>query len=185
MQPTDDRKRAVVEPRSARFDEFYAVRGTYQRKDTTQSLREGLVEYYEVNPGLSNPEQIEEQKAARYFHNHDCTHVVFGTHTGALDEGVNDLMTFFGVDVSVFGYISGFLSTQESKEIIKSYEGPSAVDVTFRTLRLLPKVWRTCRAMKRKWPWDPPEHLYDRRLVDIRAEYGIELWRPEVELRLT
>ena len=184
MGSVDDRRSATVGPRSARFDEFYAVRGAYQHRDTTQTLREGLAEYYEVNPGLSNPEQIEEPKAARYFHNHDCTHVVFGTHTGALDEGVNDLMTFFGVDVSVFAYISGFLATEQSKEILKAYEGPSAVDVSVRSLRLLPRVWRTCRAMKRKWPWDPPEHLYERPLVDIRAEYGIDLWRPEAELRL-
>ncbi len=161
------------------FDAHYAPRGEYQRSDTTQTLRAALAEYYLVNPGLSDPATITDPKSARYFHNHDCTHVVFGTHTGPLDEGVNDLFTFFGVDVRYFDYITGFFATKESKQIVKSYAGPSILALTFRTLRLLPKTRRTCRAMTKKWPWDPPEDVFDQPLAEIRAVYGIELWRPE------
>ncbi len=42
----------------------------------------------------------------------------------------------------------------------------------------------SCRAMRSKWPWDPPPELLDRPLVDLRAEYGFEVWRPEVALGL-
>ncbi len=38
--------------------------------------------------------------------------------------------------------------------------------------------------MRSKWPWDPPPELLDRPLVDLRAEYGFEVWRPEVALGL-
>ena len=172
----------------ATMQNLYGVRGDYQRAATTQTLLEGLREYYEVNPGLSNPAEIEEPRSARYFHNHDCTHVIFGTHTGPLDEGVNDLYTFFGVNVRYLDYIGGFFATKESALIIEEYKVEysmsSLVQVFVQTLRLLPKIRRTCRAMGKKWPWDPPDELLQRPLSSIRADFGIELWRPEVELGL-
>ena len=166
------------------FATQYAVRGEYQRPDTAQTLREGLQEYYAVNPGLSDPSTIVNPRSAQYFHNHDCTHVVFGTHTGPLDEGVNDLFTFFGVDVRYRDYILGFFATKEGQQIIASYSVSSTLRLVVGTLRLLPKIWRSCRGMKKKWPWAPPPELLDRPLVELRAAYGIEVWRPEVALGL-
>ncbi len=52
------------------------IRGHYQLPDTTMTLREGLEEYYAVNPGLSVPATIRDAKSASYFHNHDSTDLV-------------------------------------------------------------------------------------------------------------
>lgn len=160
------------------------IRGDYQRAETTLTLREGLAEYYRVNPGLSDPARIDDEATATYFRNHDCTHVVFGTHTGPLDEGVNDLLTMFGVDIRVLDYVKGFFSSDVAKSITKTYFNRSLPTLLWRTLRLTPRVWRTTRAMRRKWPWTPPPELMDRPLQEIRREYGIELLRPEVALGL-
>ena len=164
------------------------LRGHYQLPDATMTLREGLAEYYEVNPGLSDPAGIDDPKSAAYFRNHDSTHVVFGTHTGALHEGVNDLWTILGVDIRFRDYVTGFFATDESKdiakEISKQFSGTTGVSLVWQTLRLLPELRRRTRAMTKKWPWTPPDPHLDRPLNELRAEYGITVFRPEVRLGL-
>jgi hypothetical protein len=161
------------------------IRGDYQRPDTTATLREGLAEYYRVNPGLVDPATIADRRSAAYFHSHDCTHVVFGTHTGPLDEGINDLYTMFGVDIRLRDYLMGFVTTAEGKAITKSLLDLSLLPLLGQTLRLVPRVWRITRRMTKKWPWSVPEALMDRPLVELRREFGIELLRSEVELGRT
>ena len=39
---------------------------------------------------------MKDKESARYFRNHDTTHVIFGTHTNFINEGVNYLWTEFG-----------------------------------------------------------------------------------------
>jgi len=149
------------------------------------ALREGLAEYYRVNPGLSEPAFLDHKPSATFFHRHDCTHVIFGTHTGPLDEGVNDILTLFGVKINYYGYIKGFLGTTEVKSIAKSYASVSMIArLLWQTLKLTPKIRRTAKAMHKKWPWDPPEGSLDRPLAELRQEYGIILFRPETELGL-
>lgn len=181
---TDQRAAETV---ATTYERLYAIRGDYQRPDTNKTLREGLAEYYQVNSGLIDPASMDDEFSAHYFHCHDTTHVIFGTHTGPLDEGVNDLFTMFGVDVSYPRYIKGFFKTNEAQTVVKDYRAFTTASVfgsVVGTLRLVPRVWRTCRAMHKKWPWDPPRAVLDQPIVDLREEHGIEVWRPEVVLDL-
>jgi hypothetical protein len=158
------------------------IRGRYQDPETTMTLREGLAEYYQVNPGLSNPANITNEKSTAYFRNHDTTHVVFGTNTAILDEAVNDMLTIFGVDIRLRDYFWGFFATDEAKTIAKEFRVVPVLSALWHTARLMPKIWRHSRAMTKKWPWAAPGALMDRPLREIREEYGIELFRPEVAL---
>jgi hypothetical protein len=161
------------------------LRGRYQLPDAKMTLREGLAEYYRVNPGLSDPKEIKDSTSATYFHNHDTTHVVFGTHTGQLHEGVNDVLTLFGVDISFRDYAGGFFATDESKTIAKSFTFKDTFIPVVRTFRLLPGLRRIARGMNKKWPWSAPESYLDRPLDDLRAEYGIHVIDPLVVLGRT
>ncbi|KIG12794.1 hypothetical protein DB30_01002 [Enhygromyxa salina] len=163
----------------------YDVRGRYQDPNATMTLREGLAEYYRVNPGLSIPANLTNEVGAKYFHCHDCTHVVFGTHTGPLDEGVNDMLTMMGVSVSVRRYLVDFFQTGEVEAVAKGYTVGSVGKLLFQTMRVMPTVWRRTRAMTKKWPWSPPEALLDRPLNELRAEYGISVFRPNELLGLS
>ena len=160
------------------------LRGHYQLPDASMTLREGLEEYYRVNPGLSDPAEITDPTSALYFRNHDSTHVVFGTHTGPLHEGINDLWTIMGVDIRFREYAGGFFATDESKTIAKQLDLGSILPLLWRSLRLWPEIRRRTRAMARKWPWTPPTPYLDRPLKDLREEFGIRVMRPEVELGL-
>ena len=147
------------------------------------TLREGLQEYYRVNPGLSEPNQIKDPKSAAYFHNHDCTHVIFGTHTDVLNETINDLWTIFGVQIGFWDYGAGFFATDESKEISKSAFTPRSLLEATRGLKLTGMVRRHARAMTKKWPWTPTPEMLDRRLVDLRNEYGIDVFDVHLAMR--
>ena len=141
-------------------------------------------------PPISNlwsyPDSVEinDPKSAFYFRNHDSTHVVFGTHTGELQEGINDLWTIFGVDIRLRDYAGGFFATDESKTIVKQFKLKSMIRILWQTVRLWPELRRRARAMTKKWPWTPPEVFLDRPLNELRAEFGIELLRPEIQLGL-
>lgn len=172
---------ASITPHAPRLALAPGMRGDYQRPDTTATLREGLAEYYRVNPGIVDPAVIADPKSAAYFHSHDCTHVVFGTHTGLVDEGINDLYTMFGVDIRLRDYFTGFFASAEGKAITRSLLRPSLLPLMWQTLKLAPKVWRLTRGMRKKWPWAVPEALMDRPLVELRREFGIALLRSEAE----
>lgn len=160
------------------------LRGRYQLPETTMTLREGLAEYYQVNPGLSNPANITNETSAAYFRNHDTTHVVFGTHTGILDEAVNDMLTLLNVDIRARDYAMGFFATDESKSIVKEFRLKPTLLALWHSVKLMPRIWRHRRAMTKKWPWEPPDELMDRPLDEIRREFGIEVFRPEAVLGL-
>ena len=97
------------------------LRVRYQRTDAKMTLREGLAEYYRANPGLSDPIRIKDPASATYFHNHNHNHdtrnMVFGTHTGQLHEGINDLLTIFGVDFSFRNFAGGFFATDDCQAL--------------------------------------------------------------------
>ncbi len=154
------------------------LRGRYQLPDSTMTLGEGLAEYYAVNPGLSDPATIEDPASARYFRCHDSTHVFFATHTGKLDEAVNDLLTLFAVDVRYRDYVAGFFKTEAGWAITKTYLDLSLLAVTRDGLRLLPHVRYAVRRMTRRWPWDPPERWFQRPLAELRREFGYEPFNP-------
>ena len=153
------------------------VRGHYQLADTSLTLREGLAEYYRVNPGLSDPDTMSNRKSAHYFRCHDATHVVFGTNTSLRDEMVNDLLTFFGVATRIRDYIGGFFATDESVTISKSFFTSETMSVVGATFKEFGAIRRHAKTMTKKWPWAPPPELMDRPLQEIRSEYGIRIYR--------
>lgn len=162
----------------------YGYRGYYQLPDATMTLGEGLEEYYRVNPGLSDPAAIENPVSARYFRNHDTTHVVFGTHTGPLHEGVNDLWTIFGAQIGYWEYARGFFATDEAKTITKEFLDWKTIAKSLKSVRLVFEIRRRARSMHAKWPWHCPEALLGRPLDQLRDEYGIRVFRPEAALGL-
>jgi hypothetical protein len=161
------------------------MRGHYQLAGSTMTLGEGLAEYYRVNPGLSEPAKITAAKSAAYFHNHDSTHVIFGTHTGPLHEGANDLWTLFGVDISFKDYAGGFFATDESKQIAQEFDYKTLGPLLWGSLKLVPEIRRRCKAMSKKWPWTPPDDFLSRPLDELRAEFGIEVFVPEEHLGIS
>lgn len=162
----------------------WGIRGQYQLQDATMTLREGLAEYYAVNPGLADPAELEHEPSATFFHRHDSTHVIFGTHTGPSDEAGNDWLTLFGADVGFVRYLREFMATTEVKGIAQAYANASVFRLLWHALRLLPIARRYAKSMHRKWPWQTPEAWLDRPLGELREDLGIKVFHAHVELDL-
>ena len=160
------------------------LRGYYQIQDSQMTLQEGLNEYYKINPHLDNPVDIKNPISALYFRNHDACHVFFGTHTGNLNEAVNDFLTIWGVDIVFKTYITGFLRTRESKSVLKQFLKWKMFLTIFRALKFIPTIRRHTNAMTKKWTWTPNKEYYNRSLNQLRLEFGYKVFYPQLILKI-
>jgi len=151
-----------------------ALRGNYQRPDSTLTLRAAVKEYMTVNPGLFELNPDDNEHAASYYLRHDYCHVIFGTDTSLLNESITDSWILFGVNVGMIEYSIGFFKTDESKEIWRQIGTVRrGLFLFWKSMQLMPMMWKRTRQMKKKWPWNPPKSYLDRPLNELRAEYGI------------
>ena len=148
---------------------------SYQQQDSTQTLADGLEEYYAANVGkVVRPRDLPPESGA-LFRSHDICHVVFGLNTTLDDEALADIRTLLSCDVGVRRY-AAYLATDKQAQAL------------FKELGYLKSAWvtilavpRICRAtveafrMNKRWPWTPPESFQERRLADLRQEFGIHL----------
>ena len=149
----------------------------YQGQDTDMTLREGLAEYYASNSALIDPSETSTSEIGEYFANHDASHVAFGTSTQIDDELLNDVWTFFAVDVRYRDYVGDLLTTrEEAVKVVKSFPlWGSIVGVGLLIWRFPALVVRS-RRMTKKWPWRGWERYLDRPLREIRREFNLRVF---------
>lgn len=154
----------------------------YQQQDSTQTLAEGLAEYYATNDNLFSPEQLASDPTlgdlGRFFAAHDACHVLFGLDTSLPDESLADTWTFFGTDAD-WREVLAYLRRDGQKEFFAQF----MKDVGYWRLlaysigslpRVAKAIWRS-RRMTRKWPlFQWRDHL-DVPLHVLREQYGIRL----------
>lgn len=68
----------------------------FESPNTTQSLAEGLAEYFAANPLLKRDEHLISPEARQFFRSHDAVHVVYGCGTSMPDEAIVKLASIFG-----------------------------------------------------------------------------------------
>jgi hypothetical protein len=161
----------ALEPPTSRS----APRCRYQAQDSTQTLAEGLAEYYALNEGrLALPQDLPAGSAA-LFRCHDICHVIFGLDTTLADEAMADTRTLLSCDVGWARYADYLGSDPQAQAIFRQVGYLTAIVATIRTSpRIGRAVWEAWR-MPKRWPWDPPALFMGRRLADLRAEFGIRL----------
>ncbi|MBW4692319.1 MAG: hypothetical protein KME27_11190 [Lyngbya sp. HA4199-MV5] len=151
----------------------------YIEKDSTQTLREGLEEYYALNPHLTPP-STQPPKFAKILLAHDAGHVIYGCDTGMHDE-LKLLPLFWWTSECTF---------QRFREMRKT----PAVDVMYddmirekgilwlygEIVRVLPplipelvSIWFKTRKRRNRVPFLEFEPLLDRSLLDIRQEFDL------------
>lgn len=157
----------------------HAARLDYQDQDTSLTLREGLAEYYASNPDLIDPAEASTPEIGEYFANHDATHVAFGTSTQIEDELLNDVWTFFAVDVQYRHYVGELANTKVERQAVAK----AVLQLQWGLVRgFLLLLWRLpslivrSRKMVRKWPWRGWQSQLDRPLGEIRREFGLRVF---------
>ena len=154
-------------------------RPNYTDKYSTQTVQEGLEEYYKINSDLTNP-NTQPDDFGKILLAHDVGHVIYGCDTDMYDE--LKLLP-----------LSWWTSECTFKEYLKMRKNP-AVDVMYEDFikrhgviwlyfsiisvlpRLLPElvsIWFKTRNRKNRVPFLEFESLLNRSLLDIRQELGI------------
>jgi hypothetical protein len=147
----------------------------YQDQDSSQTLREGLAEYYEANPGIvTRPSDLPADSIA-LFRAHDLCHVIFGLNTSLGDETLADARTLLSCDVGVRRYTRYLATDQAAKALFKELGYAKAAWITLLSLPRIARAGVEAFRMRKRWPWNPPEDYLDRPLAGLRREFGIRV----------
>lgn len=151
------------------------ARWRYQAQDSTQTLAEGLAEYYVANRDkVLRPEALPPGSRA-LFRSHDLCHVIFGLDTTLQDEAMADTRTLLSCDIGWARYSLYLASDPQAKANFKQVGYFAAV---WGTLSALPRMLRAvyeARLTRQRWPWEPPAAFLDRSLADLRGEFNIRV----------
>lgn len=158
-------------------------RPNYTNKHSTQTLKQGLEEYYEINPSITDPRELPPE-FAQILLAHDISHVVLGCDTNMYDEIKLLPLSFWTSDYKIGDYIH----TRKDPKI------RPAIDVMYDDLikqhgvlwlyssilfvlpRLLPEVisiWFKTRGTRKYYPFLNYESLLDRYLLEIRQDFDL------------
>ena len=151
----------------------------YMDRQSTQTLREGLAEYYTLNPQVTDP-ATQPPDFAKILRAHDVGHVIYACDTGMYDE-LKILPLFWWTSECTF---QTYLKMKNSPAVDVMYEDlireKGALWLYGAILRVLPGVilelipiWFKTRNHQKLLPFLEFEPLLDRSLLSIRQAYDL------------
>jgi len=146
----------------------------YERRDSRQTLAEGIAEYRRANPGLLRRRDMS-GAAQAFFRCHDAVHVVYGCGTSLHDEAIVKLASIFGSSGG-FGVLRGY-RLHEAREIYKTLDAAETLRVVAQSVVIVPRTMLRCLRQRARWPWDDFEALLDTPLAELRRRFGIRVAR--------
>ena len=145
----------------------------YMQQTSSQTLAEGIEEYYKLNNYLLDPDKLGPD-LSKLFRAHDAGHVVFGCDTSLRGEALIDTWTVVGTTAGFRGYFEYF----KYAEVYNIFEDTGWWKVAEESIRCLPDAGRVImasRRMTRRWPWYRYDEYFDESLAEIRSRFNIEL----------
>lgn len=154
-------------------------RPSYTDKASTQTLQEGLEEYYALNPDLTLPE-TQAPEFAKILLAHDVGHVIYGCDTGMYDE-LKILPLFWWTSECTFQRFRKMRNTPAVDVMYDDMIREKGVLWLYGSiLKVLPPlipelvaIWFKTRDRKKQVPFLKFHPLLDRSLLDIRQEYDL------------
>lgn len=151
----------------------------YTNKTSTQTWREGLAEYYAVNPHITPPE-TQPLEFGKILLAHDVGHVIYGCDTGMYDE-LKILPLFWWTSECTF---QTYLKMKDSPAVDVMYEDmiqqKGVLWLYIAVFRVLPgaileliPIWFKTRNRRKLLPFLNFEPLLDRSLLEIRQEFDL------------
>jgi hypothetical protein len=159
------------------------IRPLYTYKESNQTLKEGLEEYYAINPSVTDPRK-EIPEFGKILLAHDISHVVYGCDTNMYDELKILPLSFWTSDFRFKDYIN----TRKDPKI------KPAIDIMYKDLiakhgilwlyssiflvlpLLMPElivIWFKTRGDRKYFPFFGYDSCFDRSLLEIRQEFGL------------
>ncbi len=155
----------------------------YKDQYSTQTLQQGLDEYYAVNPGITNPRELPPE-FAQILLAHDVSHVTYGCDTGMYDELKLLPLTWWTSNYKFSDHLRTLKDPTISPairimydDLIRQHGVLWLYGSIFLVLpRLLPELilirWKT-RQRQCYVPFLDFESLLERSLLEIRQEFDL------------
>lgn len=145
----------------------------FESQNTTQTLSEGLAEYFEAHPGLKRDDQLVSKEAREFFRAHDTVHVVYGCGTSMTDEAIVKLASLFGT-TGGFQVLRGY-THHETLDIYRRLPlWETLLAIAASPYLLARTLWR-CTRQTQRWPWGDHAQFLHTPLPQLRARYGIRV----------
>lgn len=153
----------------------------YMDNHSTQTLREGLAEYYALNPHVTDP-TTQPSDFAQILRAHDVAHVIYGCDTEMYDELKILPLSWWTSECTFQMYLQ--MRKRNSPAIDVMYEDiikeKGSLWLYGAILRVLPwviieliPIWFKTRSRQKLLPFLEFEPLLDRSLLDIRQEFNL------------
>ena len=146
------------------------TRHAFERQESSQTLAEGLAEYFDRNPGLIRGPRLSPE-AQQFFECHDVVHVVYGCGTSMPDEAVVKLASIFGTTAGL-KVLNGY-RLHESLDIYTKLPPIDTLRAMAYSVVLVPRTILRCSRQRRRWPWQDFESYLPVPLAQLRVEFGI------------
>jgi hypothetical protein len=146
----------------------------FESATSTQTLAEGLAEYFAANPTLKRGDSLS-PAAREFFASHDAVHVLYGCGTSMPDEAIVKLASIFGT-TGGFSVLRGY-ALHESLDIYRRLPAAGTLQALLAAPYLVVRTLWRCRRQARPWPWQVPEELKREPLDTLRTRYGIRVAR--------
>lgn len=148
-------------------------RHAFEAPDSTQTLAEGLAEYFAAHPALKREADLVSPEARRFFRAHDAVHVVYGCGTSMPDEAVVKLASIFGTTGGL-RVLRGY-ALHETLDIYRRLPLGGTLAALLSAPYLIARtIWR-CTRQRGKWPWEQHDAYLDVALQDLRSHFGIKV----------
>jgi len=149
------------------------ARHQFESPETTQTLAEGLAEYFAVNSMLKRDSDLLSTEARQFFRSHDAVHVVYGCGTTMTDEAIVKLVSIFGTTGGLT-VLRGYLHHETLDIYRKLPVSETLVALVLSPFLLVRTVWRCLRQAKR-WPWAQFDEYVNVPLREVRARFRIKV----------
>ncbi|MEC4811745.1 MAG: hypothetical protein SAK29_00420 [Scytonema sp. PMC 1069.18] len=159
------------------------MRPHYTNKNSTQTLRQGLEEYYTHNPNITNPKDLPPE-FAKILLAHDITHIILGCDINMYDELKLLPLCFWTSDYKFSDYLRTIRDPKIKPAIAIMYKDlvkqhgllwlyGSILLVIPRLLPELIVMWFKTRGERNYYPFFDYEPLLDTSLLEIRQTFDI------------
>jgi hypothetical protein len=149
------------------------ARHRFESQGSSQTLAEGLVEYFAANPLLKRDDDLLSPEAKQFFRSHDVVHVLYGCGTTMPDEAIVKLSSLMGTTGGL-SVLRGYTHHETLDIYTKLPLGSTVLALLSAPYLIVRTLWR-CSRQKERWPWVEHQQFLDMPLIELRAKFGIKV----------
>jgi hypothetical protein len=148
-------------------------RHNFESALSTQTLAQGLAEYFASNPSLKRQDSLLSPEARQFFQSHDMVHVLYGCGTTMPDEAIVKLSSLFGTTGGI-QVLRGYANHETLEIYTKLPLGSTLLALFAAPYLIVRSLWR-CAKQSQRWPWVENQQYMDAPLVELRAKFRIRV----------